>query len=484
MAIREPKGGCERICASESEWPESQDEGTRTPAGICPSEHMNEVGWGRHYHYPRAIVHVDGDSFFAACEVAKNPSLKGKPVATGKERGIVSAATYEAKARGVTRGVSLEEAWRVCPELIVIDADYETYGLYSERMYAILRRYTPIVEEYGIDECFGELTGLKRKFRMSYEEIAQAIQTDLTRELNITFGVGLAPNKVLAKVGSKYRKPNGFTAIPLTERERYLGNVRIDQIWGIGPNTARYLNTFGVRTALDFAKRQSAWVKETVTAPIYDIWRELQGEMVHELETERRETQQSIQKTRTFRPPSADPAFLLAQLSKNTEGACRKARRFELSARRISFFIKSQDTFRYRVVELTLERPTNVPSDIIPLLERHLPQLIRPGETYRTTGITLADLVAHAERQPDLFSDPQKLAGRARIYEKVDQLAERYGKHTVYLASSMPAMAKESDEAKHFEYGTSASEGRNAPQRFKGARMKKLFSMPYLGEVS
>lgn len=246
----------------------------------------NEVGWEKHYHYPRAILHADGDSFFAACEVAKRPWLAGKPLVTGKERGIVSAATYEAKALGVKRGVSLAEAKRICPELIVIDSDYETYGLYSKRMYAIVRRYTPIVEEYGIDECFAELTGLRRKFRMSYEDIAKAIQADLTRELNITFGVGLAPTKVLAKVGSKYRKPNGFTAIPLSEKDAYLASTSIEKIWGIGPNTARYLNTFGVKSALELAKKNEDWVRERLTAPIVDIWRELNGELVHELATE------------------------------------------------------------------------------------------------------------------------------------------------------------------------------------------------------
>jgi DNA polymerase IV len=443
-----------------------------------------EMGWGKSYHYPRAIVHIDGDSFFAACEVAKNPWLKGKPVATGKERGIVSAATYEAKARGVTRGISLADARRICPELVVIDSDYETYGLYSRRMYAIVRRFTPVVEEYGIDECFAELTGLRRKFHMSYEEIAQKIQEELTRELNITFGVGLAPTKVLAKVGSKYRKPNGFTAIPLSDRERYLADTRIDKIWGIGPNTARYLNTYGIKTALDFAKKNEAWVKGAVTAPIHTIWRELNGELVHELVLDEKETYQSIQKTRTFRPPSRDETFLLAQLSKNAEGACAKARRFELSASRISFFIKTQSTFRYRVCELTLERPTNVPSDILPVIERHLPRLIREGEEYRTTGITLSNLTEHAERQPDLFSDAGTLAGRARVFEKVDALAERYGKHTVHLASSMQAIEKDTDTEKHFEYGTSASLALNAPQRFSGRTMKKLFSLPYLGDVS
>ncbi|MGE5541127.1 MAG: DNA polymerase Y family protein [Bacillota bacterium] len=443
-----------------------------------------EVGWEKNYYYPRAIIHVDGDSFFAACEVAKNPALKGKPVATGAERGIVSAATYEAKALGVKRGVSLAEAKRICPDLVVIESDYETYGLYSERMYAIMRRYTPIVEEYGIDECFGELTGLRRKFHKSYEAIARDIQADLTRELNITFGVGLAPTKVLAKVGSKYRKPNGFTAIPLSEKDRYLASTSVDKIWGIGPNTARYLNTLGIRSALDFARKPAGWVEERVTAPIHDIWKELNGTLVHELVTDPKETYQSIQKTRTFRPASQDPVFLFAQLSKNVEGACAKARRFELSARRISFFLKTQETFRYRVCELTLERPTNVPSDILPVIERHMKDLVRPGETYRTTGVTLSHLAEHAERQPDLFTDPAKIAGKARIFEKVDELSERFGRHTIFLASSMQAIVEKTDAEQHVEYGTSASLRKNAPQRFSGRGMKKLFSLPYLGEVS
>src|SRR3989344_8746309 len=101
------------------------------------SAHMT---WGRSYSFPRAIVHIDGDSFFAAVEVAKNPSLRGKPVITGKERGIVSACTYEAKARGVKRGMRLFEAKKICPDAIILPSDYETYSLFSERMYKIVRR--------------------------------------------------------------------------------------------------------------------------------------------------------------------------------------------------------------------------------------------------------------------------------------------------------------------------------------------------------
>ena len=125
------------------------------------------------HSFPRAILHVDGDAFFVACEVAKNPALRGKPVVTGGERGIASAMSYEAKRRGITRAMRISEMKKICPDVIILPSDYETYSLYSMRMYAIVRRYTPAVEEYSIDECFADLTGLRRSLRMSYEEMAQ-----------------------------------------------------------------------------------------------------------------------------------------------------------------------------------------------------------------------------------------------------------------------------------------------------------------------
>ena len=112
--------------------------------------------WGGHSSFPRAILHVDGDSFFASCEIARDPKLRGKPVVTGRERGIVSAMTYDVKARGVKRGMILSEARKLCPDAVILPSDYETYSLFSERMYEIVRRYTPTVEEYSIDECFAD----------------------------------------------------------------------------------------------------------------------------------------------------------------------------------------------------------------------------------------------------------------------------------------------------------------------------------------
>jgi DNA polymerase-4/DNA polymerase V len=112
--------------------------------------------------FNNAIVHIDGDSFFASCEIAKNPQLRGKPVITGKERGIVSSMSYEAKRLGVTRAMKLSDIKKICPDAIILPSDYETYSLYSKRMYEIVRRYTPDIEEYSIDECFANLTGMRR----------------------------------------------------------------------------------------------------------------------------------------------------------------------------------------------------------------------------------------------------------------------------------------------------------------------------------
>ncbi len=440
-----------------------------------------EVGWGKSYYYPRAIIHVDGDGFFAACEVARNPALRGKPVVTGAERGIVSAATYEAKARGITRGIRLADVHKICPEAIIVSSDYELYTLYSLRMYEIMRRYTPIVEEYGIDECFGDLTGLRRTLHLGYEEIAAKIKKDLYNELDITFSVGLAATKVLAKIGSNYAKPNGFTPIRLVEKEKYLANVKIGKVWGIGPNTTELLHTYGIRTALDFAKKDEEFVRRVLTKPGVEIWKELNGESVKDLVTEPKENYHSIQKTRTFSPGSSEPAFLYSQLSKNMEGACVKARLHGLSATGFSFFLKSSE-FRYRGAEVKLARPTNTPGELIAALQPHFLKVFRVGTHYRASGITLTGLHEAGVTQLDLFSDPEQSQGIVRIFEKVDELNERYGRGTIYLGSSMKAI----DAGKIASRGRSigSSSVKRGEALFDGKERKMIFPLPYLGEVT
>jgi DNA polymerase-4/DNA polymerase V len=432
--------------------------------------------WGRSYSFPRAIVHIDGDSFFAAVEVAKNPALKGKPVITGKERGIVSACTYEAKRLGVKRGVKLSEALKACPDAIVLPSDYETYSIFSERMYEIVRRYTPMVEEYSIDECFADLTGLRRVNKMNYRDMAHAIKQELAVELGITFSVGLSCTKVLAKVGSKYRKPDGFTTIPLNDAPKFLAKYPIEYVWGIGPNTAAYLNKFGVQTTLDFAKKEEAWVKEKLAKPYYEIWQELNGTVAYELTTEKKTSYQSISKTKTFTPPSRDEKFVYSQLSKNVENACIKARRWDLISPEIFFFLKTQD-FRYHGFEIKLPYATNVPQDILREISKFFPQVFKEGELYRASGVTLSKLAKSGGEQLDLFGKVKVSEGFRLIFESVDAISERYGKHAIFLGSSFTAM----------KFGAHLGARGDTPARtknlFKGETSRRRLAIPMLGEV-
>src|ERR671938_69840 len=252
--------------------------------------------------FPRAILHIDGDAFFASCEQSRRPKLQGRPVVTGKERGIAASMSYEAKARGVIRGMRSADIRKVCPDAVILPSDYETYSMLSKRFFAIVRRYTPDVEEYSIDECFADLTGLRRPLKMSYLKIAERIKRELDTELGCTFSVGLAPNKVVAKIASKWQKPSGLTAIPGKELHRYLAKLPVENVWGIGHQTTALLHKHDVKTALQFAQRPEAWVKKHFSKPFYQIWQELRGVYVFELVTGEHETYYTIQKVKTFTP--------------------------------------------------------------------------------------------------------------------------------------------------------------------------------------
>lgn len=432
--------------------------------------------WGSPRSYPRAIIHIDGDSFFASCEVAKDPSLRGKPVITGKERGIVSACTYEAKARGVLRGEKLSDALQKCPEAVVLPSDYETYSLFSERMYMIVRRFTPTVEEYSIDECFADITGLRQMHHKSYAAIAGSIQETLSVELGLTFSIGLSATKTLAKVGSKWKKPHGFTAIPLSDAHRFLRELPVEKIWGIGPNTGALLRKHGVHSALSFAQKDAAWAEAHLSKPYVATWRELNGEVVYELETQGRTGYQSIQKTKTFTPPSRDSAFIYSQLSKNVENACIKARRWGLETKELFFFLKTQD-FRYHAIELKLSRPTNLPHEVLAAVHDAFPRVLRKNTLYRATGITLMRLAPAASAQLDLFGERAQLEEVRGIYSQIDLLSEKYGKHAVFLGSSFTAMT----HAAH--RGARGDAPARTRELFVGETVRRRLGLPMLGEV-
>ena len=425
------------------------------------------------HSWPRAILHLDADAFFASCEQAIHPELRGKPVITGKERGIVAAASYEAKARGIKRGMRLFEVKQVCPDAVILPSDYETYSLFSLRMFEILRRFSPDVEEYSIDEAFVDLTGLRRSYHGPYEMIAKKMQESVEAELGLTVSVGLSISKVLAKIGSKHNKPHGLTIIPGRDIHLYLKDLPLEKVWGIGLNTAAFLNKFGITTALEFARKDEGFIKQYLSKPYHEVWHELNGRSVYPVTTESKSSYQSISKAKTFTPPSNDRTFIFAQLSKNLENACIKARRHKLAAARLILFLRTQE-FRNTGIEMKVSRPSAYPAHLFGLLRDGLDRVYQADSFYRQTGVVLAGLVPETKIQYTLFDDPARIEKMARIYTTVDALSEKFGKYTVHHASSLPTKIQSQHEG----------ERGDVPQRvsdlFRGENKRQRLGLPLL----
>jgi len=389
--------------------------------------------------FERVILHFDGDSFFASVEQVMDYRLRGRPLVTGGERGAITSASIEAKKIGINRDVSLRDAKKLCPELVVVSSDYVSYAIFAERMYAIVREFTPLIEEYSIDECFADITGLDRVFKMSYADIAIAIKKKLETSLGLTFGVGLGPNKVLAKVASKHRKPAGFTIIRQNTLESFLKTLPLEKVWGIGPSTSTALSKLGVFTALDFASKNSGWIDHNhISKPYRETWLELQGYFQKKLSL-KPDIPKSIIRSRTFSPPSSDKEFVFSQLSKNIESASAKARSHGLRAGLFYFYLKTQD-FQYQGKDISLMIPSSSPNDIISLVKKYFCEVWRSGVVYRASGISLRGFISNKETTNDLFGESVKTEKSAVVFHCLDKLSAKYGEHTVFMGSSLRAL--------------------------------------------
>ena len=382
----------------------------------------------------QAILHIDGDGFFASCEVAQNEALRGKPVVTGQERGMAIAMTYEAKGRGASRGMLMGEIRKLIPDVIILPGNYDLYKVYSKRMSTIVRRYTNQVEEYSIDECFGILEGETRE---DIVETARCVKRDLERDLGMTFSLGLGPTKTLAKVASKWKKPAGFTAMQHKDIRKFLEKVPIGAVWGIGRSLSAYFQKKNILTALEFANKSQVWIEENLAKPSQELWYELNGIQMHGVHNGHHEKHQSIRATRTFRPHSNKKSELLSELAKNAEKACFKLRHYDLKAKTLSFFIKTQETFRYFGKEIVFTAPIATPTEILNAIEKEFDSVFKKEYTYRATGIVLHSIRDASVYQPDLFNMQKESDNRIELYKTVDDLYKKWGRGSIFLAASL-----------------------------------------------
>src|SRR6476660_677675 len=201
----------------------------------------------------RRILHIDMDAFYASVEQRDNPSLRGLPVAVGgspEHRGVVAAASYEARAFGVRSAIPMARAVRLCPSLVIVRPDFQRYRAASQAVFTIFRRVTPLVEPLSLDEAYLDVTENIWAETLG-QTVAQRIKAEIKTATGLTASAGVAPNKFLAKIASGWKKPDGLTVIAPERVEQFLHKLPVDALWGVGPVTARRLRERGIERLVD-----------------------------------------------------------------------------------------------------------------------------------------------------------------------------------------------------------------------------------------
>jgi DNA polymerase-4/DNA polymerase V len=384
------------------------------------------------------VLHIDGDAFFVACELTTRPELKGKPVIVGGDRGIAVAMSPEAKAVGVTRGMPVFQIKRDFPEVVILSHHFDLYEDIASRLHKILESYFQTIEVYSIDECFASVEPSEIKYFGSERELLTELKKEIEATLGVTYSIGLARTKALAKQASKLEKPAGMVML-LTKADevRALKATPIDKVWGIGAQTVPKFLRLKINTAYDFVNYSSDYIEKYFSEPVLNLKRELAGEQVLSVEgnADPRD-QKSIQATSTFRPASADMKVIWSEIAKNAERACENAREIHLVSNKISFFVKNSD-FKYRVAEIKLPIYTAEPGTILNAIESKFSKLVVKRERIRSTGIILHNLVREEHIQRDLFGKQDKATKTIDIEEVADKIRKKYGDSAIKRVSSL-----------------------------------------------
>src|SRR5712675_2736983 len=215
---------------------------------------------------PRRIIHLDMDAFYASVEQRDKPELRGRPVAVGgpaESRGVVAAASYEARAFGVRSAMPTARALRLCPSLVLVRPDFARYRAVSQQVMAILRSSTPLVEPLSLDEAYLDVTDNLWSEPLA-SNVAKKLKALIREQLNLSASAGVAPNKFLAKIASGWQKPDGLTVIPPERVEQFLQKLPVEALWGVGPVTAKKLRNIGIERLVDVRTAPSDLLEKTV----------------------------------------------------------------------------------------------------------------------------------------------------------------------------------------------------------------------------
>lgn len=381
----------------------------------------------------RTILHIDMDAFFAAVEQRDHPELRGRPVVVGgagEERGVVAAASYEARAFGIRSAMPSREAHRRCPDAVFLPPRHDYYAAVSRDIFEIFTRYTPEIEPLSIDEAFLDVSGALKLFGTG-PAIATRIRADIRQEIGLTASAGVASNKFLAKLASEMHKPDGLTVVPCAphEIEAFLAPLAVGRIWGVGPVLEAKLCAQGIKTIGDLQHASNDALEGVVGKHTADHLRKLaRGIDTRPVASESRE--KSISREHTYAKDVRDLAVINRTLQELVENVGRRLRVAGLYAGTARIKIRWQG-FQTITRQSALDPPCcddfTLRAAAFRLL--HATPLLHP---VRLIGFGVQDMQSRPTQQLNLFDvEGQNQERRERLSRTIDAVRERFGSESL-----------------------------------------------------
>jgi DNA polymerase-4 len=386
----------------------------------------------------RKILHLDLDAFFCAVEEQRDPSLRGAAFAVGgrpDQRGVVASCSYPAREYGIHSAMPMARAVRLCPDLIIVPSRHGVYGEVSEQVMAILHDLTPLVEQLSIDEAFLDVTGR----REPAETLARRVQRRINDELGLPCSLGVASNKLVAKIANTVGKaeaakgapPNAVKVVPPGGEAAFLAPLPVRELWGVGPKTAERLARLGIETIGDIAARPPADLARRFGKHGADLARRARGIDPRPVVTEHEA--KSISKETTFAADVSDPRELRLTLRRLSDGVGRRLRRAGLSGPTVKLKLRWAD-FTTITRQVTLPQATDQDGAIYEAALGLFEEAWRGGGPVRLLGVGVSGLEETA-RQLSLWETD---AGEERqLLDALDDLRDRYGEDIVRRGSRL-----------------------------------------------
>jgi DNA polymerase-4 len=391
-----------------------------------------------------SILHVDMDAFFVAVELLERPELRGKPVIVGgqpNQRGVVTAASYEARKFGVHSAMPLRTAGRLCPHGTYLEGHHAKYSEWSDRVASILAKFSPIVEMVSIDEAYLDLAGTERLHGPPLATTDKLLRT-ITRDTGLPCSGGLAATRLVAKVASDQAKPRGLLWVVPGSEARFLAPLSVRKIPGIGEVTERALRALGIETVEQLAAQPIEKLENVFGQWGTALYRKARGGDSYEFIIDAEP--KSISHNHTFGEDTDDSVALSAMLSHLSQKACKRLREAGLAARTLTLTIRYAGFDTYTRAK-TLSAPTQLDSDIFSVVQNLFREHRNHKRKIRLLGVSLSNLT-HGTEQLVLIS-AERRAKLEKLTRATDHLRDRFGFGSVQFGGSLgPADAHRRDE--------------------------------------